>query len=64
MVRDASDAFVGSQSLRKLELDGRREVGVIVNDTGVAKQMQEVFDRDWGSKASKSDAKEPQAEAS
>ena len=33
IVRDGSAAFVGSQSLRKLELDGRREVGVIVNDT-------------------------------
>jgi phosphatidylserine/phosphatidylglycerophosphate/cardiolipin synthase-like enzyme len=64
IVRDGTDAFVGSQSLRKLELDGRREVGVIVNDTGIAKQMQDVFERDWGSKASKSDAKEPQAEAS
>ena len=28
----ARAAFIGSQSLRKLELDGRREVGVIVTD--------------------------------
>ena len=47
IVRDGSAAFVGSQSLRKLELDGRREVGVIVSDTAIAKKMQEVFEADW-----------------
>jgi phosphatidylserine/phosphatidylglycerophosphate/cardiolipin synthase-like enzyme len=63
IVRDGSDAFVGSQSLRKLELDGRREVGVIVNDTDIARQLQDVFERDWGGKASKGEAKEPEAVA-
>ncbi len=63
MVRDGSDAFVGSQSLRKLELDGRREVGVIVNDTDIARQIQDVFERDWGGKASKSEDKKPEAVA-
>ena len=33
IVRDGTTAFIGSQSLRKLELDGRREVGVIINDS-------------------------------
>jgi len=47
MIRDGSAAFVGSQSLRKLELDGRREVGIIVNDSSVAKKMQVVFEADW-----------------
>lgn len=47
MVRDGTSAFVGSQSLRRLELDGRREVGVIVNNTGIAKKMQAVFEADW-----------------
>ena len=47
MVRDGSSAFVGSQSLRKLELDGRREVGVIVSDAAIAKRMQAVFEADW-----------------
>jgi cardiolipin synthase len=47
MIRDGSSAFVGSQSLRKLELDGRREVGVIVSDNAVAKRMVEVFESDW-----------------
>ncbi len=47
MVRDGEAAFVGSQSLRALELDARREVGLIVRDQKVIKQMQEVFEDDW-----------------
>jgi cardiolipin synthase A/B len=47
MVRDGRTAFVGSQSLRRLELDGRREVGVIVNDTRIARKMIAVFEKDW-----------------
>jgi cardiolipin synthase len=47
MVRDGDTGFVGSQSLRGLELDGRREVGVIVKDAKVAKAMLEVFEQDW-----------------
>ena len=47
IVRDGTTAFVGSQSLRKLELDGRREVGVIVTDTRVVKRIQAVFEADW-----------------
>ena len=39
IVRDGQEAFVGSQSLRKLELDGRREVGVVVNDSRIAKKI-------------------------
>ena len=47
MIRDGSSAFVGSQSLRKLELDGRRELGVIITNALVAKKMQAVFEADW-----------------
>ena len=47
IVRDGETAFVGSQSLRKLELDGRREVGVVVNDSRIARQIAAVFDEDW-----------------
>jgi cardiolipin synthase len=47
MIRDADAAFVGSQSLRALELDARREVGLIVKDATVVKRLQEVFDEDW-----------------
>jgi phosphatidylserine/phosphatidylglycerophosphate/cardiolipin synthase-like enzyme len=47
MVRDGDTAFVGSQSLRALELDLRREVGVVVRDPKVVKQMLEIFETDW-----------------
>jgi cardiolipin synthase A/B len=47
MIRDGEVAFVGSQSLRGLELDLRREVGVIVKDVKVVKGMLETFDQDW-----------------
>ena len=55
IIRDGAAAFVGSQSLRKLELDTRREVGLILADTAVAKRMQEVFDADWVKTMSKSE---------
>lgn len=47
MVRDGDTAFVGSQSLRALELDGRREVGLIVKEPKTVKRMLEVFETDW-----------------
>jgi phosphatidylserine/phosphatidylglycerophosphate/cardiolipin synthase-like enzyme len=47
MVRDGTKAFVGSQSLRRLELEKRREVGVIINDKRVVRQIVEVFESDW-----------------
>jgi cardiolipin synthase A/B len=52
IVRDGRAAFVGSQSLRKLELDARREIGVVVRDARVVKRIVEVFESDWaGTKA-------------
>jgi phosphatidylserine/phosphatidylglycerophosphate/cardiolipin synthase-like enzyme len=47
IIRDGRRAFVGSQSLRRLELEKRREVGVIVTDVDVVTQMQEIFEKDW-----------------
>jgi len=47
MVRDGDTAFVGSQSLRALELDGRREVGLIVKEPKTVKRLVEVFESDW-----------------
>jgi phosphatidylserine/phosphatidylglycerophosphate/cardiolipin synthase-like enzyme len=58
IVRDGSSGFVGSMSLRKLELDGRREVGIIVGDTTIAKRMQEVFESDWLKTMGKAEVKE------
>jgi len=47
IVRDGMRAFVGSQSLRKVELDARREVGVIVRDPKVTRRIAAVFEADW-----------------
>lgn len=47
IMRDSKRAFLGSQSLRRLELEKRREVGVIVTDDVVVRQMQDVFEKDW-----------------
>ena len=47
MVRDGDATFIGSQSLRALELDGRREVGIIAKDPKVVKQMLDLFEADW-----------------
>jgi cardiolipin synthase A/B len=51
IVRDGADAFVGSQSLRKVEMDGRREVGVIVTDSRTVKKIQSMFESDWAEAA-------------
>ena len=47
MIRDGDTAFVGSQSLRALELDARREVGLIARDPAVVRRLQEAFEEDW-----------------
>ena len=47
IIRDGKTAFVGSQSLRKLELDGRREVGIIIQNGGIVRKLQTVFEADW-----------------
>ena len=46
-VRDGSEVFIGSQSLRALELDGRREVGIFCRDPKVVKAVCELFEADW-----------------
>lgn len=47
IVRDGEEVFVGSQSLRALELDGRREVGMFCRELKVVKAILEIFDADW-----------------
>ena len=50
IIRDSSWAFVGSQSLRSLELDARREVGIIFRDPKVVARLAKTFEDDWGAK--------------
>ena len=47
ILRDGSHAFVGSQSLRQLELDARREIGMITRDRSMISEMTRVFEEDW-----------------
>ena len=47
IVRDGEELFLGSQSLRALELDGRREVGLFCREAKVVKAVVEVFEADW-----------------
>lgn len=47
IIRDGKYAFIGSQSLRALELDSRREVGIILHDRGVVKRLIATFESDW-----------------
>jgi cardiolipin synthase A/B len=58
IVRDGSRAFVGSQSLRRLELDQRRELGLVVRASSVVKQITTCFEKDWAAsvRAAREDA--------
>jgi phosphatidylserine/phosphatidylglycerophosphate/cardiolipin synthase-like enzyme len=59
IVRDGKQLFLGSQSLRKLELDARREIGIIVQGGKVVSAFAAVFEDDWkASERSKAEKKE------
>lgn len=47
IVRDQQQVFIGSQSLRKLELDARREIGIILRDPKVVSRLTKTFEHDW-----------------
>lgn len=47
IIRDGKRAFVGSQSLRKLELEKRREIGLVINDGRIVDEMRKTFEADW-----------------
>ncbi len=49
MLRDGVELFVGSQGLRTIELDRRREVGILVRDRSAIKRFMSVFEADWAS---------------
>lgn len=51
IIRDGARAFIGSQSLRALELDRRREIGLFVVEGPVVKRLVEVFEQDWAETA-------------
>jgi phosphatidylserine/phosphatidylglycerophosphate/cardiolipin synthase-like enzyme len=47
ILRDDQQLFVGSQSLRPVELNRRREIGVIVRDQALVRQFRAIFEIDW-----------------
>jgi cardiolipin synthase len=47
IVVDEARAFVGSQSLRRPELERRREIGLIAEDAGVVKGIAQIFGAEW-----------------
>jgi phosphatidylserine/phosphatidylglycerophosphate/cardiolipin synthase-like enzyme len=51
IIRDGTRAFVGSQSLRKADLDSRRELGLLISNPGVTRGLLRVFDSDWDAAA-------------
>lgn len=67
MLRDGQELFLGSMGLRALELDKRREVGIIVKERTAARQFREIFEEDWaktdsGKKSEKEKSKEEKQE--
>lgn len=47
IIRDRRWAFIGSQSLRAIELDARREVGIIFRDPSAVPRLVKTFEEDW-----------------
>lgn len=47
IIRDGHQAFIGSQSLREVELSSRREVGMIFRDRQIVARLRKLFEEDW-----------------
>jgi phosphatidylserine/phosphatidylglycerophosphate/cardiolipin synthase-like enzyme len=47
IIRDGVQAFIGSQSLREMELGSRREVGIIFRDKKIVARLAKTFRDDW-----------------
>jgi cardiolipin synthase A/B len=47
IIRDGRVAFIGSQSLRELELGARREVGIIFREPKIVASLSKTFLEDW-----------------
>ena len=58
ILRDDYELFVGSQGMRTIELDRRRELGIIVRDRTAIKRFRNVFDEDWATTKAGDDEQE------
>ena len=47
IIRDGRQAFNGSQSLRELELNARREIGMIFREPKIVAHLCKIFEEDW-----------------
>lgn len=47
IVVDGTRFFIGSQNIRPVSMDHRREVGIIVEDDAIGRKIERVFDEDW-----------------
>jgi hypothetical protein len=47
IVQDEARVFIGSQSLRRAELEKRREIGVILEDRKIVLGVAAIFESDW-----------------
>jgi cardiolipin synthase len=63
IVRDDTRAFVGSQSLRRIYLDERREAGLIISDQKVVKRIATIFESEWAETDAAKAAAAPAVEA-
>lgn len=61
IVRDRKHVFLGSQSMRELELDSRREIGAIFSDDKALKRLLEIFEDDWKTGAVADDSEDANA---
>ena len=61
ILRDDRELFIGSQGLRTIELDRRRELGIVVRDRTAIKRFREVFEADWEATGAKDDDDEREA---
>ncbi|HSL21352.1 MAG TPA: phospholipase D-like domain-containing protein [Vicinamibacterales bacterium] len=64
IVRDGEEAFVGSQSLRKAELDERREFGMLIAHRPTVRRMLTTFEEDWALTAAARESEKAEAAAS
>jgi cardiolipin synthase A/B len=61
IIRDRTQAFIGSQSLRQLELDARREIGVIFRDGTALTNLIHTFEEDWAASSADLEEEHPPA---
>src|SRR5260370_35612354 len=47
IIRDGRQGFIGSQSLRELELNARREIGAIFREPKIVARLCKIFEEDW-----------------